>query len=147
MQRLYLRRVWRHQRVKQNRKLDNTIAKGQKEKHWSTKHTHTTKDRVTRTPVRTKGELRCFVRVMFRNYKSNCQSTPTPRSVVYKKEIDLTQQVNIVHSSWLSYFILLESTIKRIVKGVRIIHLCELYTESYGIYICCILLGSSPSGN
>jgi hypothetical protein len=55
-------------------------------------------------------------------YQIQYQSTPTPQLVVHKKEIDLTQQV-IVHSSWLSYSILLESTIKRIVKGVRIIHL------------------------
>jgi hypothetical protein len=32
--------------------------KGQKDKQRSTKHTHKTKDRVTRTPLKTEGELR-----------------------------------------------------------------------------------------
>ena len=37
--------------------------KVQKDKQRSTKHTHTTKDRVTRTPLKTGGELRCSRRV------------------------------------------------------------------------------------
>ena len=37
--------------------------KVQKDKQRSTKHTHTTKDRVTRTPLKTGGELRCSGRV------------------------------------------------------------------------------------
>jgi len=37
--------------------------KGQKDKQLSTKHTDKTKDRVTRTPLRTKGELMCSGRV------------------------------------------------------------------------------------
>ena len=37
--------------------------KGQKNKQRSTKHTHKTEDRVTRTPQRTGGELRCSGRV------------------------------------------------------------------------------------
>jgi hypothetical protein len=37
--------------------------KGQKDKQWSTKHTHSTKDRVTRTPLKAGGELRCSGRV------------------------------------------------------------------------------------
>jgi len=32
---------------------------GQKDKQRSTKHTHKTKDRVPRTPLKTGGELRC----------------------------------------------------------------------------------------
>jgi hypothetical protein len=39
------------------------IIKSQKDKHRSTKHTHKTKDRVTRTPLKTGGELRCPGRV------------------------------------------------------------------------------------
>jgi len=49
-------------------KTDNTMAKrqttqwskekGQKDKQPSTKHTHKTKDRVTRTPLKTGGELK-----------------------------------------------------------------------------------------
>ena len=34
-----------------------------KDKQRSTKHTHKTKDRVTRTPLKTGGELRCSGRV------------------------------------------------------------------------------------
>ena len=37
--------------------------KGQKDIQISTKHTYKTKDRVTRTPVKTGGELRCSGRV------------------------------------------------------------------------------------
>jgi hypothetical protein len=33
--------------------------KGQKDKQRSTKHTHRIKDRVTRSPLKTGGELRC----------------------------------------------------------------------------------------
>jgi len=36
-----------------------TKEKGQKDKQQSTKHTHKTKDQVTRTPLKTGGELRC----------------------------------------------------------------------------------------
>ena len=37
--------------------------KGQKDKQRSTKHTHKTKDRVTRTPLKTGGGLRCSGRL------------------------------------------------------------------------------------
>ena len=37
--------------------------KVQKDKQRSTKHTHKTKDRVTRTPLKTAGELRCSGRL------------------------------------------------------------------------------------
>jgi len=39
--------------------------KAQKDKQRSTKHTHKTKDRVTRTPLKTEGELRCSGRVSY----------------------------------------------------------------------------------
>jgi len=35
--------------------------KGQKDKQRSTKHTHKTKDRVTGTPLKTGGDLRCYL--------------------------------------------------------------------------------------
>ena len=44
--------------------------KVQKEKQRSTKHTHKTKDRITRTPLTTGGELRCSGRV-----SSSCSTT------------------------------------------------------------------------
>jgi hypothetical protein len=37
--------------------------KVRKDKQRSTKHTHKTKDRVTRTPLKTRGDLRCSGRV------------------------------------------------------------------------------------
>ena len=46
--------------------------KVQKDKHWSTKHTYKTKDRVTRTPLKTGGELRCSGRV-----NSSCSTRGT----------------------------------------------------------------------
>ena len=49
--------------------------KVQKDKQRSTKHTHKTKDRVTRTPLKTGGELRCFGRV------SSSRSTSDTRRV------------------------------------------------------------------
>jgi len=48
--------------------------KGQKDKQQSTKHTHKTKDRVTRTPLKTGGELRCSGRV-----NSSCSTSDTRR--------------------------------------------------------------------
>jgi hypothetical protein len=48
--------------------------KVQKDKQRSTKHTHKTKDRVTRTPPKAGGELRCSERV-----SSSCSITGTRR--------------------------------------------------------------------
>ena len=44
-----------------DRRTDNTMAKRKSTKRQTgfTKHTHKTKDRVTRTPLKTEGELRC----------------------------------------------------------------------------------------
>jgi len=49
--------------------------KVQKDKQLSKTHTYQTKDRVTRTPLKTRGELRCSGRV-----SSSC-STSSPRRV------------------------------------------------------------------
>jgi hypothetical protein len=48
-------------RIVYQRRTDNTKAneKEQKDKQRSTKHTHKTKDLVTRTPLKTGGEPRC----------------------------------------------------------------------------------------
>ena len=46
----------------------------QKKKDKRTKHTHKTKDQVTRIPLKTGGELRCFVRV-----NSSCSTSDTCR--------------------------------------------------------------------
>ena len=65
----YRRRVWRYQRGNQNLYIEAEQTtqwpkeKVQNDKQRSTKHTHKTKDRVTRTPLKTGGELRCSGRV------------------------------------------------------------------------------------
>ena len=65
---LLLRIVWRYQRGNQNPYIEEQTAqwpkeKVQKDKQRSTKHTYKTKDRVTWTPLKTGGELRCSGRV------------------------------------------------------------------------------------
>jgi len=64
-QAVYERRVWRYQRGNQNPYIEEEHTtqwpkeKAEKDKQRSTKHTYKTKDRVTRTPLRTGDELRC----------------------------------------------------------------------------------------
>ena len=48
--------------------------KVQRDKQRSTKHTHKTKDRLTRTPLKTGGEFRCFGRA-----SSSCSTSGTRR--------------------------------------------------------------------
>ena len=48
--------------------------KVQKDKQRSTTHTHKTKDRVTRTPLKTGNELRCSEKV-----SSSCSTSDTRR--------------------------------------------------------------------
>ena len=50
-------------RISKNRKHNGEKVQVQKDIQRSTKHTHKTKDRVTGTPLKTKGELRCSGRV------------------------------------------------------------------------------------
>jgi hypothetical protein len=63
------RRVWRYQKGNQNPSIEEEQTtqwpkeKVQKDKQRSTKHTYKTIDRVTRTPLKTGGELRCSGRV------------------------------------------------------------------------------------
>jgi hypothetical protein len=54
----------------------NRQHNGQKKKYkqWSIKHTHKTKDRVTRISLKTGGELRCSGRVF-----SSCSTSGTRR--------------------------------------------------------------------
>jgi hypothetical protein len=46
------------------RRTDNAIPKKKKDKQQSAKHTHKTKDRVTRNPLKTGVELRCSGKVI-----------------------------------------------------------------------------------
>ena len=65
----YLRIAWRYQRGNQNPYIEEEQTtqwpneKVQKDKQRSTKHTYKTKDRVTRTPLKTGGELMCSGRL------------------------------------------------------------------------------------
>jgi hypothetical protein len=75
-----LRRDWRYQRGNQNPYIEEEQTtqwpkeKVQKYKQRSTKHIYKTKDRVTRTPLKTRGELRCSGRV-----SSSCSTSNTRR--------------------------------------------------------------------
>jgi len=55
--------VIRISKSKKNRQQIGQKKKGQKDKQRSTKHTHKTKDQITRTPLKSGGELRCSGRV------------------------------------------------------------------------------------
>ena len=74
-----VRRVWRYQRGNQNLYIEEQTTqlpnkKVQKDKQRSTKHTYKTKDRVTRTPLKTGDYLRCYGRV-----SSFCSTSDTRR--------------------------------------------------------------------
>jgi hypothetical protein len=78
MNKIVTRRVWRYQRGNQTvyRRTDKNKGKtkGQKDKQRSITHTYKTKDRVTRTPLKIGGELRCSGRV-----GSSCSTSGTRR--------------------------------------------------------------------
>ena len=57
---------------KKNRQHNGQKKKVRKDKQRSTKHTYKTKDRVTRTPLETGGELRCSRRIC-----SSCSTSGT----------------------------------------------------------------------
>jgi hypothetical protein len=72
----------RYQRGNQNPYIEEeqttqwSKEKGQKYKQRSTKHAYKTKDRVTRTPLKTGGKLRCSGRV-----GSSCSTSGTRRVI------------------------------------------------------------------
>ena len=57
-----IKRVIRLRKLK-DRQYNGQKENRQKDKQRSKKHTHKTKDRVTRTPLKTRGELRCSGRI------------------------------------------------------------------------------------
>ena len=79
MQKPYKKR-WRYRRgnhnpyIKEGQTTQWSKEKVQKDNQRSTKHTHKTKDRVTRTPLKTGGELRCSGRE-----SSSCSTSDTRR--------------------------------------------------------------------
>ena len=76
----HLRRVWRYQRgnpnpyIEEERTTQWPEEKVQKDKQRSAIHTYKTKDRVTRTPLKTGSELMCSGRV-----GSSCSTSGTRR--------------------------------------------------------------------
>ena len=58
LQEKMLRRGNQNPYIKEEQTTQRSKVKGQKVKQRSTKHTHKTTDRVTRTPLNTGGELR-----------------------------------------------------------------------------------------
>ena len=87
-----LRWVSRYQRDNQNSYIEEEqTTQSAKEKVWkdkqrSTKHTYETEDRITRTPLKTGGELRCYGRV-----GSSCSTS------------DITRRVNLVTNPVISH--------------------------------------------
>ena len=73
----FLRRAWGYQRGNQNLYMKNRQHNSQrkKDKKLSTKHTHKTKDRVTRTSLQTGSELRYSVL----RVSSSCSTSDTRR--------------------------------------------------------------------
>jgi hypothetical protein len=87
-----LRRVWRYQRGNQNLYIEEKQTTQwpkknvQKDKQRSTKYTHKTKDRVTRTPLKTGGELGCSGRI-----DSSCSTSGT-RCVIMLQKLGISCQ-------------------------------------------------------
>jgi hypothetical protein len=63
--------------IEEEQKTQWPKEKVQKDKQRSTKHTYKTKYRVTRTPLKTEGELRCSERV-----SSSCSTSGTRRTTL-----------------------------------------------------------------
>ena len=68
------KRVFRICKSKKDRQLNGQKKKGQNDIQRSTKQIYKTKDRVTQTPLKTGGELRCSRRV-----SSSCSTSGTRR--------------------------------------------------------------------
>jgi len=92
-----LRRVWRYQRGNQNPYVEEEQTtqwpkiKVQNDKQRSTKHKYKTKDRVTRIPLKTGGELMCSGRV-----SSSCSTSDTRHVVVKQHEHHLKWCFNLI---------------------------------------------------
>jgi hypothetical protein len=95
-----VRRVWKHQWGNHNPYIEEQITqwqmkKIQKDKQRSTKHTHKTKDLVTRTLIKTEDELRCSERL-----NSSCSTSDTRRV----RFIYLILVKTVIWSLWCSGF-------------------------------------------
>jgi hypothetical protein len=71
--------------IEEEQTIQRPKEKVQKDKQRSTKHTHKTKDRVTRTPLKTGGELMCSGRVITKNRMQGYQQENKMRvKLIYK---------------------------------------------------------------
>jgi hypothetical protein len=97
--RIKVRRVWRYQRGNQIPYIEEEQTtywpkeKVQKDKQRSTKHTYKSKDRVTRTPLKTGGEIRCSGRV-----NSSCSTSGNRRVNVVTNPCVICPTVTIPYS-------------------------------------------------
>ena len=78
---------------KKNRQHNGQKKKVQKDKQQSTKHTYKTKDRVTQTPLKTGGELRCSGRV-----SSSCSTIDTCCVTLVTNTV-ISHALNIISNS------------------------------------------------
>ena len=101
-----LRRVWRYQRDNQNPHIEEEQIrqlpkeKVQWDKQRSTKHTYKTKDRVTRTPIKIGGELRCSGRVNSVYSTSDACRVNLPTNSVLSHEWVHDDLYTALHYSW-----------------------------------------------
>ena len=77
-------------RLLKNRQHNVQKKKVQRNKQRSTKHTHKTKDRVTRTPLKTGGELRCSGRV-----GNSCSTSGTRRVILVTNQLNSHKQKRV----------------------------------------------------
>ena len=86
------KKIWRYHRGNQNSYIEEEQTKqlpkekGQTDNQRSTKHTHKTKDRVTQTPLRIGGEIRCSGGV-----DSSCSTSGTRRGNLASIPIKISQ--------------------------------------------------------
>ena len=104
-----------------------------RDKQRSTKHAHKTKDQVTRTPLKTWSELRCFVRV-----SSSCSTSGTRRvnlvtnpviSHEWGKDREVFTNINKKNQS---------SQVQLISRTASTIYYSKLHRQNI-IYYCSIL--------
>jgi len=104
-------RVWRYQRSKQNPYIEEEQTtqwpkqKVQKDKQRYTKHTHETKDWVTRTPLKTGGELRCSGRVGSSYSTSGTRHVNLVTNPVISREWGKDQEVFTISEAYPWWFV------------------------------------------
>jgi len=127
------RRVWRYQRGNQNPYIEEEQTTQwaresvQKEKQRSTKHTYKTRNRVTRTPLKTRGELSCSGRVSSSCFTSdtrrvNLVANPVIRHEPTRIHYLLSEPINLCLYSWVAYCVLSEAATIWYLVWLRWIH-------------------------